>query len=208
MLAPMRPFLGTDASRGRSRGRAAASVIAAGAIGGLILSGCGRPHPPPSPTTSFRPEIIGIVTNVKSLECGVSRVELASGDRVDLDLAGSSLSYDTPCPGTDSSSAWRAFGDNDADTAKERIFLSGHDTNGAAWYGWATPTEGCAAGTYGVGVGAWDEGESFHLGMGVVLDKAADFRVVDPPRSFVTADGALCVNGDGAVTATWEPPVG
>ena len=200
----MRLLFRASGSRQPSRGHTA-WVFAAVVFAAVIVSACRRPNPPPSPATSFRPEIIGIVTDVTPLECGVSRVVLKTGDRVDLNLAGSSLNYDTPCPGTDSLSAWRAFGHNDTDTAKDRLFFFGHDTNGAAWYGWATPTEGCGAGTYGIRVGAWDEGEAFHLATGVVLDKATDFHAPDPPRAFVTADGAVCVSADGAVTATWEP---
>ncbi len=203
----MKIFFRSTASDRQSRGRVVASWFFIAATAAASLSACGGYWPPPSPTTSFRPEIIGVATDVTSLECGVSRVVLESGDQVDLDLVGSSLDYDTPCPETDSPSAWRAFGDNHADTAADRLFFYGHDTSGGAWYGWATPTEGCDAGTYGIGVGAWDEGGSFHLPKGVVLDKATDFRAADTARAFVTADGELCVNVAGAVTATWEPPV-
>jgi hypothetical protein len=168
----------------------------------VALSACSGP-PPPSPTTSFRAETVALAKTVTPEACGVTRVELASGDQLDLVLAGSALNYSTPCPGSTATVARRLFGTNEAETAKTRLFLFGHDAGDQPFYAWASedgPSGSCAAGTYLIAGGGFEDGDTFHLPSGLVLDKAAGFdRGSWKDPAVVTADAWLCVDSSGRV---------
>jgi hypothetical protein len=179
-------------------------VIAA--IVAFAVAACGSPLPPASPTTAFRPEIVGVATNVKPLDCGLSRVTLAGGEEVNLAMAGSALNYDTPCPATTTQAAWRAFGDNKSEKVEDHVFFFGHDVSGKPWYGWARPVDECPEGTYSVLGGAYEEVGAFHLSNGVVLGKSPDFDSAQMKSSSVVPNGGgLCVDARGGVLKTWEP---
>ena len=175
----------------------------------LVLSACNGP-PPESPTTSFRSETIGLAESVKVLPCGVSRVTLAAGDVVEMVPTGYVPNNSTPCPGSSAPEARLLFGANKADNAKRRLFFYGHLPDGQPFYAWASQDSlvaSCAAGTYMVAGGAFEDGGTFHLPNGLVLDKAPGFDrggLRDP--AVVTADAWLCVDSSGRVMTIGGPP--
>ena len=180
-----------------------ANAVFAG-IAALAVVGCGNTPPPASPTAAFRPEIIGVATNVTALECGLSRVVLAGGEDVDLEMVGSALNYDTPCPAPSTPAAWRAFGDNASEKAKNHVFFFGHDSSGKPWYGWAGHYPECPDGSYNVPGGAYEEGDTFHLSNGVVLSKSPDFDSAQDEALVVSYSGGMCVDPRGEVLETWD----
>jgi hypothetical protein len=131
------------------------------------------------------------------------------GDHLDLDLEGSALSYDTPCPDPTGEQAIRLFGRNEAEVAKDRLFFYGHDAEGKPFYGWAsreTDGESCDKGTYAIFGGACEDGSTFHLPSGLVLDKASSFDRGDADDpAVVKTDGWLCVDSMGRVVTIDAP---
>jgi hypothetical protein len=115
-----------------------------------------------------------------------------------------------PCPGSSATEARLLFGANKADNAKKRLFFYGHLPDGQPFYAWASQDSlvaSCAAGTYMVAGGAFEDGDTFHLPNGLVLDKAPDFdrgRWSDP--AVVASDEWVCVDSSGRVVTMEGPP--
>jgi len=177
----------------------------------LALGGCGNLYdrPPSSPTSAFRLDIVGVAEQVVAQSCGVTRVVLASGDHVDLVMAGSSLNYQTPCPSGAVEASRRLFGTNEAEADKDHLFLAGRDADGRSWYGWAhrtaetaTSVGTCDPRTYAIPGGAFEAGGAFHLPSGLVLATSPSFDrgASDAPA----ASGASAASGNPTVVRQAE----
>jgi hypothetical protein len=171
----------------------------------LGLSACSPGKVPASPASAFRAELVGVAKSVDAQSCGVVRITLTSGDTLDLDLQGSALNYDTPCPDSTSEQAIRMFGRNEAEVAKDHLFFFAHDAEGKAYYGWASQGQ-CGMGTYAIFGGAFEDGSTFHLPSGLVLDKASTFDRGDVNEpAIVKTDGWVCVDSLGRVVSIDAP---
>jgi hypothetical protein len=216
-MGPSGDRLAAGVMTGRVRSRKARIALVPVTLA-MVLGACGG-VPPPSPASSFRPDVVGVASGVDRLPCGVTRVTLASGDHVDLVMTGSSLNDATPCPSSDVEPSRWLFGTNQAQLAKDHLFLAGRDVLGRPWYGWASRTaenaQGggvCDKGTYGIPGGAFEEGGSFHLPNGLLLDTSPAFdrgSSSSPTASHtplvVLSDSWICVDAQGFVVS-WGGP--
>lgn len=175
----------------------------------LVAAACTVSAGAPRPSAAFRPELVAVNPDVDAIGCGVSRVVTTSGERIELAMVWSSYSLETPCPDTTVPRAWRAFGDNASDTAREHLFFYGHDPTGMPWYGWAqSDVEACPDGGFvlraGSYYGGWEDIDIVHLSMGLVLEKTRAFAHLAPDASPRPFNRALCVNEAGRVVALAE----
>jgi hypothetical protein len=149
------------------------------------MAGCGllaSPTPAPTPTTHYRPEVIGIVESTELLGDMRVRLILSGGERIDVDRA-----VDVALQDTDP-------------VAGDLLF---YGTDPEAWF-YAEgpgPSRDCylVQGLIEGDVGA----DELHFDFGLVLTKADDF---DPGSANFRRPGgsAFCVNAEGQVTRLYE----
>jgi hypothetical protein len=190
-------------------GRGTAAVVSVITV--VLLAGCGglggRGKPPPSPTETLEPIVVGLIAAAKPdyTNSSTGSVTLDDGSTIVLrNLA--SIQIPT----------------NLGPLEPGDLVLAGPGSPPAWWANLAPKVRGVpSAGPRSSAVpggacwlltsGAFDGGHTIHFANGLLLKKAPGFRVVYDwiPDPFPTRDGdQFCVGRDGLVTSLdfiWEP---
>jgi hypothetical protein len=192
------------------------AAIAAGlGVAALLAVGCdlgGRGDPPPSPTESLEPVIVGVIARAfgdpansgrgtAQLEDGSTLMLGGEGQRQLVTISGQFEPGDLVLAGPGNPPIWWA----DLDS-KIRVQPSGSAVSrGTRSFG--VPDGHC----WSIAGGAYDVGDAIHFSNGLLLPKAADFHIamdyIKDPFPARSGD-RFCVDRHGNVTSLdfiWQP---